>query len=150
MTPPLRLGLLSTAAINRVVLAAAAASDRAEVVAVASRAAGAGAKRTREAHGIERAHGSYEALVADPGVDAVYVSLPNALHAEWSIRALEAGKHVLCEKPFHADPTEVERAFDTAEAVGLVLDGGVPVPPPPADGRARAPCPRPARSGSCG
>jgi D-xylose 1-dehydrogenase (NADP+, D-xylono-1,5-lactone-forming) len=90
------------------------------VVAVASRTderAGAYARR----HGIARWYGSYEALLADPDVDAVYISLPNALHVEWSVRALEAGKHVLCEKPFHADPAAVERAFDTAERAGLVL-----------------------------
>jgi predicted dehydrogenase len=120
VTRPLRLGLLSTATINGVQLAAAAESDRVEVAAVASRTAER-AQAYADAHGIERAHGTYEALLADPGVDAVYVSLPNALHAEWSIRALEAGKHVLCEKPFHADPAEVGRAFDAAEAAGLVL-----------------------------
>ena len=120
MRAPLRLGLLSTAAINDVQLAAAAESNRVEVVAVASRTAERARTYAAE-HGIERAHGAYEGLLADAGVDAVYVSLPNALHAEWAIRALEAGKHVLCEKPFHADPAEVERAFDAADAAGLVL-----------------------------
>jgi predicted dehydrogenase len=58
-------------------------------------------------HGIERSHGSYEALLEDPAVDAVYVSLPNGLHVPWAVRALEAGKHVLCEKPLSADPAAV-------------------------------------------
>jgi D-xylose 1-dehydrogenase (NADP+, D-xylono-1,5-lactone-forming) len=78
-----------------------------------------------EAHarekGIARAHGSYEALLADPDVDAIYNPLPNALHVEWSIRALEAGKHVLCEKPLSRRPEDVDRAFDVAEREGRVL-----------------------------
>jgi predicted dehydrogenase len=115
-----RWGILSTARINRPVIAAARASDRAEVVAVASRDQARADAYARE-HGIERAHGSYEALLADTEVDAVYVSLPNSLHVEWTIRALEAGKHVLCEKPFDRRPAEVERAFRAAEQAGLVL-----------------------------
>ena len=65
---------------------------------------------------IPRAHGSYEALLEDPDVEAVYISLPNSLHIEWSVRALEAGKHVLCEKPLSRRPHEVERAFDIAQS----------------------------------
>jgi xylose dehydrogenase (NAD/NADP) len=116
----LRLGILSTAAINQVILDAAKASDRLSVVAVASRTDERAAAYARR-HGIARWHGSYEALLSDPEVDAVYISLPNAMHIEWSVRALEADKHVLCEKPLHADPAEVERAFDIAERAGLVL-----------------------------
>jgi predicted dehydrogenase len=119
-SPELRLGILSTAAINRVILDAAEASDGLSVVAVASRTDDRAAAYARR-QGIARWHGSYEALLADPDVDAVYISVPNALHADWSIRALEAGKHVLCEKPLHADPIEVDRAFDAAEHAGLVL-----------------------------
>jgi D-xylose 1-dehydrogenase (NADP+, D-xylono-1,5-lactone-forming) len=120
---PVRLGILSTARINRPVIAAARASERVELVAVASRdQARAGAYA--EEHGIERAHGSYEVLLADPDVDAVYISLPNSLHVEWSIRALEAGKHVLCEKPLDRRPERVEEAFDVAERAGLVLMEG--------------------------
>jgi predicted dehydrogenase len=113
-----RFGILSTARINRKVLAGAAASEHCEVVAVGSRDGQRAAAYARE-HGIARAHGSYEALLADPGVDAVYISLPNGLHCEWAVKALEAGKHVLCEKPMGFDPAEVEAVFDTAERHGL-------------------------------
>jgi predicted dehydrogenase len=113
-------GLLSTAQINLPILAAARASDRAEVVAVASRDSGRAEAYARQ-HGLERAHGSYEALLADPDVEAVYISLPNGLHVPWTLRALEAGKHVLCEKPFSRRVEDVERAFDLAESLGLVL-----------------------------
>ncbi len=111
----MRLGLLSTANINRRILEAGA-----DVVAVASRDESRARAYARE-NEIERAHGSYEALLADPDVDAVYVSLPNGLHVEWSIKALEAGKHVLCEKPLSRYPEEVERAFDAADRAGRVL-----------------------------
>jgi predicted dehydrogenase len=70
---------------------------------------------------VPRAHGSYEELIADPQVDAVYVALPNSLHADWSIRALEAGKHVLCEKPLSRRPADVARAYDAAERAGRIL-----------------------------
>jgi xylose dehydrogenase (NAD/NADP) len=113
-------GILSTAHINRLVLAGARESDRVEVAAVASRDRTRAEAYARE-HGIERAHGSYEALLADPDVEAVYISLPNSLHVDWSIRALAAGKHVLCEKPLSRRPAEVEEAFDVAERTGLVL-----------------------------
>jgi D-xylose 1-dehydrogenase (NADP+, D-xylono-1,5-lactone-forming) len=116
----LRLGLLSTAAINRLSIEAGAASDRVRVAAVASRSEER-ARAYAQEHGIERPHGSYEALLADPGIDAVYISAPNAQHIEWTIRALEAGKHVLCEKPFDPRPAAVERAFDVADQAGLVL-----------------------------
>ena len=113
-------GIISTAHINRLVLAGARESDRVEVLAVASRDQARAEGYARE-HGIERAYGSYEALLADSDLDAVYISLPNSLHVEWSIRALEAGKHVLCEKPLDRRPEEVERAFDAAERAGRFL-----------------------------
>ena len=116
----LRWGLLSTARINDRFLQAASASGLAEVVAVGSRSADRANAYAAE-RGIGRAHGSYEALLADPAVEAVYVSLPNSLHVEWTIRALEAGKHVLCEKPFSADPDAVRRAFAVAATHGRVL-----------------------------
>jgi D-xylose 1-dehydrogenase (NADP+, D-xylono-1,5-lactone-forming) len=120
MNDTVRWGFLSTANINAKVLAGAAQSDRVEVVAVASRETSRAAAYARE-HGIERAHGSYEALLEDSEVDAVYISLPNSMHVEWSIRALEAGKHVLCEKPLSRHPDEVERAFDAADQADHLL-----------------------------
>jgi xylose dehydrogenase (NAD/NADP) len=113
----LRWGILSTANITDKLLDSG--SDQ-EFVAVASRDAARAEAYARE-KGIARAHGSYEALLADPDVDAIYNPLPNALHVEWSIRALEAGKHVLCEKPLSRRPEDVERAFDVAERQGRVL-----------------------------
>jgi D-xylose 1-dehydrogenase (NADP+, D-xylono-1,5-lactone-forming) len=115
-----RWGILSTARINRAVLDGARESDAVEVVAVASRD-GARAEAYAREHGIARAHGSYEALLEDDGVDAVYISLPNSLHHDWTLRALARGKHVLCEKPYSRRPADVEEAFDAADRAGLVL-----------------------------
>ncbi len=116
----LRWGVLSTAAINDAFLAGVAASDAGEVTAVASRDAARGRAYAQQ-RGIPRALADYDALLADPEVDAVYISLPNALHLPWSERALRAGKHVLCEKPLGRDPAAVSAAFDCAQAEGLVL-----------------------------
>ncbi len=120
MTRPVKWGLISTADINGKLLAGARASEEVEVVAVASRTAPRAEEYARE-WGIERAYGSYDALLADPDIEAVYNPLPNTMHSEWSIRALEAGKHVLCEKPFSRHLADVERAFDAADATGLHL-----------------------------
>ncbi len=116
----MRLGLLSTARINELLVAGAQEADAVEVVAIASREQGR-AEAQAQALGVPSVHGSYEGLLADPEVEAVYIALPNSLHAEWSVRALEAGKHVLCEKPLSRHPEEVERAFDVASRSGLVL-----------------------------
>jgi predicted dehydrogenase len=105
---------MSTARINRKFLAGARLADDVEVVAVASRTRES-AERYAQEHGIERGHGRYEDLLSDPEVEVVYISLPNSLHVEWAVRALEAGKHVLCEKPLSRHPREVERAFEVAE-----------------------------------
>jgi len=113
----LRWGILSTANITDKLLDSG--TDQ-EFVAVGSRD-GTRAEAYAREKGIARAHGSYEALLADPDVDAIYNPLPNALHVEWSIRALEAGKHVLCEKPLSRRPEDVDRAFDVAEREGRVL-----------------------------
>jgi predicted dehydrogenase len=92
----------------------------AEVVAVAARDP-ARARAFARRHGIPRVHSSYDALLADPGIDAVYNPLPNGLHCEWTLRALEAGKHVLCEKPMASNAREAERMAEAAEKAGLVL-----------------------------
>ena len=107
-------GIVSTADINRKVIPGAQASEKVELVGVASRDQERADAYARE-WDIPRAYGSYEALLADPEIEAVYISLPNTLHAEWSIKALDAGKHVLCEKPFSRHPEEVEASFDAAE-----------------------------------
>jgi predicted dehydrogenase len=113
-------GILSTARIGAAIVAGARQSSTADVVAVASRSAGS-AQAFARLHGIARAHGSYEDLLADPDVEAVYVPLPNGMHVDWTLRALRAGKHVLCEKPMDRRPARVAEAFDLAEASGLVL-----------------------------
>jgi D-xylose 1-dehydrogenase (NADP+, D-xylono-1,5-lactone-forming) len=117
---PLRLGLLSTAKINSAILDGAHDTSSVDVVAVASRD-GAKARAYAAEHGLERSHGSYEALLEDEAVDAVYISLPNGLHHEWTMRSLAAGKHVLCEKPYSRHPDEVDEAFAAAAGAGLVL-----------------------------
>jgi xylose dehydrogenase (NAD/NADP) len=116
----MRLGLLSTADINRKLVAGARLVDEVDVVAVASRSLDRASEHAAEL-GVPRALGSYEELLADPEVEAVYISLPNSMHVDWSVRALEAGKHVLCEKPMARSVEPVERAFDAADAAGRVL-----------------------------
>lgn len=115
-----RLGILSTAHINRLVIPGAHASDKIELIAVASRDQSRAEAYARDWE-IERAYGSYDALLEDPDVDVVYISLPNTLHCEWSIRAVEAGKHVLCEKPLSRHAKDVEQAYDAAERAGRLL-----------------------------
>jgi D-xylose 1-dehydrogenase (NADP+, D-xylono-1,5-lactone-forming) len=119
-TSPVRWGILSTARIAQRTVEAARAVESAEIVAVASRD-GARAEAYAAAHGIPVAHASYEALLADAEVEAIYNPLPNAGHVAWTVRALEAGKHVLCEKPMARRPAEVQAAFDAAERAGRVL-----------------------------
>ena len=116
----LRIGLLSTATINRALLGGASAADGVEVVAVASRDRERAEAYAAE-HGLARAHASYEALLADAEVDAIYVPLPNSLHVPWAISALQAGKHVLAEKPLTRHPEQAQAAFDAADRAGRVL-----------------------------
>jgi xylose dehydrogenase (NAD/NADP) len=113
-------GILSTARINDKFIAGVAESQQSAVLAVASRDH-VRAERYASERGIPRAYDSYEALLADPDVEAVYISLPNALHLEWTGRALEAGKHVLCEKPLSRRAADVRAAFDLAERHDRVL-----------------------------
>jgi predicted dehydrogenase len=115
-----RWGILSTANINEKVLAGVSGSPAVSVVAVGSRSAES-ALGFAEAHGIPRAHSSYEELLADDEVEAIYIPLPNGMHVEWTLAALAAGKHVLCEKPLTPRAEEAERCFDAAGAAGLVL-----------------------------
>jgi predicted dehydrogenase len=113
-------GIISTARINDLFLAGVRQSSEVNVVAVASRDRSRAVQYARE-RGIARAHGDYDALLADPDVEAVYISLPNEMHVEWSVRALRAGKHVLCEKPLGRRVADVERAFDAAERSDRLL-----------------------------
>jgi predicted dehydrogenase len=120
MTEPLRLGLLSTAKITGAILDGARVAAGADVVAVASRDRPRAEAFAAE-NGIPVAHGSYEELLADEDVEAVYVPLPNSMHVPWAVRAMEAGKHVLCEKPLSRRVADVEAAFDVAERTERVL-----------------------------
>jgi xylose dehydrogenase (NAD/NADP) len=113
-------GIISTADINRKVIPGAKESPKVDLVAVASREQARAEEYARE-WGIERAYGSYDALLADPDIEAVYISLPNSMHVEWSIKSLEAGKHVLCEKPLTRHPEEAEAAFDAADRAARFL-----------------------------
>jgi predicted dehydrogenase len=118
---PFRIGILGAAriapmallrpakAVPGVIVAAVAARDRARAQSFATR------------HGIPRVHDTYAALVADPEIDAVYNPLPNSHHCEWSIRALQAGKHVLCEKPLASNAAEAERMVIAAAGSGRFL-----------------------------
>ncbi len=117
-TDTLRWGLLSTAAINDAILNAVEASSRSEIVAVASRDL-ARARSYAIAKNIPTAYGSYEQLLEDKSVDAVYVSLPNTLHAKWTVQAANYGKHVLCEKPIVVSLDELE-AIESAAATNRV------------------------------
>jgi predicted dehydrogenase len=117
----LRWGILSTAGIaTEKAIPGMLRAARCEVAAIGSRdQARAAAVAAR--HGIPRVHGSYEALLADPEVDAVYIPLPNHLHAEWTIAAARAGKHVLCEKPLALSPADAERMIEVCRAEGVAL-----------------------------
>ena len=115
-----RWGILGPGSIATRFMRHAREAANAEIVAVGSRT------RERAAEfaatfGISSAHASYEALLDDPAVDAVYICLPNSLHHPWTLRALAAGKHVLCEKPYSRHPAQVAEAFDAAAAAGRVL-----------------------------
>jgi len=122
--PPLRLGILGAARIALGgVMPAAARTERVEVAAVATR----GGKRSqavREVAPEAELFEDYGSLLESPDVEAIYVPLPNSLHVEWTLRAIEAGKHVLCEKPFSLDGGEAARAVEAAERAGLTLMEG--------------------------
>ena len=116
-----RWGVMSTAAIaTEKVIPGLRRSTLGEVAAIASRSEGT-ARSVAAALGIPRWHAGYEALLDDPEVDAVYIPLPNHLHREWTVRALQAGKHVLCEKPLALTALDAEAMSDAAEAAGRLL-----------------------------
>jgi len=125
MSEPLRIGVLGAANIARQFISGVKPSTVVSVAAVASRSAQKAEKFARE-NGVPRFHGSYEALLADPEIDAIYNPLPNSLHAEWSIRACEAGKHVLCEKPLCASGDEARAMFAAARRNRVHLVEGYP------------------------
>jgi predicted dehydrogenase len=118
---PVRVGILGAARIAPAALIKPAkATTDVVVTAVAARDVSRG-RAFADKHGVARVHDSYEALIADPEVDAVYNPLPNALHGRWTRAALEAGKHVLCEKPFAANAAEARALATLAAASGLVV-----------------------------
>ncbi|MCS7033344.1 MAG: Gfo/Idh/MocA family oxidoreductase [Phycisphaerae bacterium] len=119
MPRKLRIGILGTGNIARQFADGVRRSYRCEIAAVASRSS-APAEAFARKHGIGQAYGSYDALLADRKIDAVYISGPNSIHYEWTIRSLRAGKHVLCEKPFALDAAQAEEMFDVAHAAGRV------------------------------
>lgn len=120
---PVRWGVLSTARITEKFLRGASQTALADIRAVASRDPET-ARSFASRWAIPTAHGSYDALLADSGIEAVYIPLPNSLHHEWTMRALEAGKHVLCEKPYSPLVADVSEAFGRAEAGELILSEG--------------------------
>ncbi|MEQ9460314.1 MAG: Gfo/Idh/MocA family oxidoreductase [Phycisphaeraceae bacterium] len=118
-----RLGILATGNIARQFAEAMPQSKRVKVVAVASRSEER-ARSFAERYGIARAYGSYGALLDDPGIDGVYIATPNDTHVALTLRALEAGKHVLCEKPLAPSEADAERLFAAAESAGRLLMEG--------------------------
>lgn len=124
MSQKIRWGILSTASIGyRRFVPAAQASRNGEVTAVASRDLGKAQTYASE-RGIPKAYGSYEELIADPDIDAIYIPLPNSEHAPWGIRCAEAGKPVLCEKPLAASAAEAQTMVDAFAARGVLLVEG--------------------------
>ncbi len=124
MATPLRIGILGAAAVVPMALTGPArAVPEIEIYAVAARDS-VRARRFAQKHKIPVVHDSYEALLADPKIDAIYNPLPNSLHAAWTIKAMQAGKHVLCEKPFASNAQEAETMGRTAETTGRVLSEG--------------------------
>ena len=120
MTPPVRIGILGTARIAKTVIPQIVASENADVVAVASRSLDK-ARQFAGEFGIKTAYASYDALLTDDTVDAVYIPLPPSMHCEWMIKAAEAGKHVLCEKPLAINAPQAQLMIDAAIRHQIVL-----------------------------
>jgi predicted dehydrogenase len=132
----LRWGILGVAKINERLLPAFAQARNAELYALASRSLDR-AKAAAVAAGVATAYGSYEALLEDPAIEAVYIPLPNSLHAEWTVNAAERGKHVLCEKPLATSANEAERVVAFCRAQGVQLMEGFMWPHHPRTARLR-------------
>jgi len=116
-----RYGLISTAQIGlNAHLPASLASKNSEIVSISSREAKK-AKVVAQKHNLQRWYGSYEEQISDPDIDAVINPLPNSMHCEWSIKAAEAGKHILCEKPLATSTKECQRMIDAADRNGVIL-----------------------------
>jgi len=120
MSQPLCWGIMGTGNIANQFAAGVAGAGRSRVVAVGSRTRGT-ADAFAAKHGVPNAHASYDALLADASVEAIYLSLPNSMHHAWTLKALAAGKHVLCEKPISVTADEAEEMFDAADKAGRVL-----------------------------
>lgn len=121
MAKKLRWGVLSTASIGlRKVIPGLQKSELCSVEAIASRDADRASKAAR-AHGIAKAYGSYEELLADAEIDAIYNPLPNDLHVRWTAKAAEAGKHVLCEKPLGMDAGDAEQLLAVRDRTGVKI-----------------------------
>ncbi|MGH7213542.1 MAG: Gfo/Idh/MocA family protein, partial [Tepidisphaeraceae bacterium] len=120
MSTTLRWGILGTGNIARQFAAGVRTSSRGALAAVGSRARES-ADAFARTYEIPSSHAGYDALLRDASVDAVYNSLPNSMHHEWTIRALRAGKHVLCEKPFATNLAQSQEMFDVARTAGKVL-----------------------------
>ena len=118
--PRVRWGLVSTARINERVIPCIRNSPRCELLAVASRLETIALNYAKKWQ-IPRAYGTYEHLLTDPDIDVVYLSVPNALHAEWAVKSANAGKHVLCEKPLAVSVEEVDRMSDAAHRNGVLI-----------------------------
>ena len=116
----LRFGILSTGNIARQFAAGVRQSDNCLLQAVGSRSLES-AQSFAQAQQVATAYGSYDQLLADPNVDAIYVALPNSMHHQWTIKALRAGKHVLCEKPFACNIAETQEMFAVAKSTGKAL-----------------------------
>ena len=121
MSGEIRIGILGAARIaERALIEPARAVPSVTVAAIATRDKARGESFALQ-HGLPIAHASYELLLADPGIDAVYIPLPNSLHAPWTLRAIDAGKHVLCEKPFTSNAREAASVAAAAAKSGLVV-----------------------------
>lgn len=122
--PPIKWGILSTANIAKKVGKAINHANNAELVAIASRTEERATSWAKE-HNILKAYGSYDALISDPTIDVIYIPLPPSMHAEWTIKAAEKGKHVLCEKPLSANAAEAKEMAKACQQNGVQLMDGV-------------------------